>query len=124
VDGLTLGDRELEVMGVLWDLGSGTVAQVREALPADLAYTTVLTILRNLEEKGYITREEEGRAHRYFPHVAQNAARRSLVARVVDQLFNGSAADLVAHLVEDEVLSARDLQRLQRLLKDDRRGKR
>ena len=49
MDDFVLGDRELDVMGVLWDLGSGTVAEVRDRLPADLAYTTVLTILRNLE---------------------------------------------------------------------------
>src|SRR4029078_12810500 len=51
MDEFVLGDRELDVMGVLWDLGSGTVSEVRERLPADLAYTTVLTILRNLEAK-------------------------------------------------------------------------
>ncbi len=117
-----LGERELDVMAVLWELGSGTVTEVREALPADLAYTTVLTILRNLEEKGYLAREPEGRAHRYFPRVGQQEARRSLVGRVVDRLFQGSTLDLVAHLVEDDAISARDLQRLQRLLKGGRKG--
>jgi predicted transcriptional regulator len=54
MDDFVLGDRELDVMGVLWDLGSGTVTEVRDKLPADLAYTTVLTILRNLEAKGFV----------------------------------------------------------------------
>jgi predicted transcriptional regulator len=113
---LMLGDRELDVMAALWELGSGTVTEVRAALPDALAYTTVLTILRNLEEKGYLRRESEGRAHRYFPCVGRTAAQRSFVGRVVDQLFGGRPADLVAHLVEDDALSAAELQRLQRLL--------
>jgi BlaI family transcriptional regulator, penicillinase repressor len=120
---LTLGDRELDVMAALWDRGSGTVAEVREALPDALAYTTVLTILRNLEEKGYLRREAEGRAHRYFPRVGRAAAQRSFVGRVVDQLFGGRPADLVAHLVEEDALSATELQRLQRLLNASGRPK-
>jgi predicted transcriptional regulator len=112
----SLGDRELDVMAVLWDRGSGTVAEVRDALPDELAYTTVLTILRNLEEKGFLRREAEGRGHRYFPHVERAAAQRRLVGRIVDRLFGGRAIDLVAHLVEDDALSAAELRRLQRLL--------
>src|SRR5215510_4804786 len=94
---LLLGDRELDVMGVLWEIGSGTVTEVRDKLPADLAYTTVLTILRNLEEKGFVTHESEGRAHRYIPRVAQKTARKSLLARLVNKLFEGSPEALVAH---------------------------
>jgi predicted transcriptional regulator len=116
VDDFVLGDRELDVMGVLWDLGSGTVAEVRDKLPADLAYTTVLTILRNLEAKEFVYHEAEGKAHRYFPQVAQRTARRSAVARIVDKLFHGSPQQLVTQLVEDEALSARDLKRLRALL--------
>jgi len=116
VDDLVLGDRELDVMGVLWELESGTVAEVRDALPADLAYTTVLTILRNLEEKGFVSREAEGRAHRYFPRVARRAARRSALARLIDKLFHGSPEGLIAHMVEDRTLTAEDLRRLRRQL--------
>lgn len=113
---LTLGDRELDVMGVLWSLGSGTVAEVREHLPDELAYTTVLTILRNLEDKGFVTHETEGRAHRYAPAVARDAARRSAIARLVDKLFQGSPEQLIAQLVEDRALSAEQLRRLQQRL--------
>ncbi len=116
MDDLLLGERELDVMGVLWDLGSGTVAEVREKLPADLAYTTVLTILRNLEAKGFVARAPEGKAHRYFPRVAQKAARRRALSRMLDKLFHGSPEQLVAQLVEDESLSAEDLRRLRALL--------
>jgi BlaI family penicillinase repressor len=115
-DDFVLGDRELDVMGVLWDLGSGTVSEVRERLPADLAYTTVLTILRNLEAKELVTHTSEGKAHRYVPKVARRAARRSAVSRIVDKLFHGSPEQLIAQLVEDEHLSADDLKRLRALL--------
>lgn len=111
---LLLGDRELDVMGVLWEIGSGTVAEVRAQLPADLAYTTVLTILRNLEEKGFVTHEPEGRAYRYVPSVAQQSARRTALARLIDTLFHGSPEQLLAHMVADQTLSADDLRRIRR----------
>lgn len=116
MDDFVLGDRELDIMGVLWDLGSGTVAEVRGKLPADLAYTTVLTILRNLEAKELVSHTAEGKAHRYFPRVARTAARRSALTRILDKLFHGSPEQLVAQLVEDEKLSSRDLKRLRALL--------
>ncbi len=118
MDDFVLGDRELDVMGVLWDLGSGTVAEVREKLlRADLAYTTVLTILRNLEAKEFVTHTAEGKAHRYVPRVARRTARRSALSRMMDKLFHGSPEQLIAQLVEDEDLSAADLKRLRSLLK-------
>lgn len=118
-----LGDRELDVMGVLWDLGSGTVAEVRDRLPADLAYTTVLTILRNLEAKEFVHHSAEGKAHRYFPQVARRAARRSALTKIVDKLFHGSPEQLVAQLVEDDHLSAEDLKRLRALLAEPKESK-
>ena len=90
MDELSLGDRELDVMAVLWEVGDGTVAEVREKLPADLAYTTVLTILRTLEDKGFITHLTEGKAHRYLPAVSQDLAGKSVLARVLDKVFAGS----------------------------------
>jgi predicted transcriptional regulator len=116
MDDFVLGDRELDIMGVLWDLGSGTVAEVRGKLPVDLAYTTVLTILRNLEAKELVSHTAEGKAHRYFPKVARTTARRSALTRMLDKLFHGSPEQLVAQLVEDERLSAQDLKRLRALL--------
>ncbi|HCU11954.1 MAG TPA: BlaI family transcriptional regulator [Gemmatimonadetes bacterium] len=124
MDDLVLGNRELDVMRVLWDLGSGTVTDVRERLPVDLAYTTVLTILRNLEEKAYVSRVAEGRAHRYSPRVGRLAARRSAIARVVDTLFHGAPEELIAHMVEDRTLTARDVRRLRALIASpDRSGR-
>jgi len=106
------GDRELDVMGVLWETGSATVAEVRDRLPADLAYTTVLTILRNLEAKGFVRHEGEGKAHRYFPRVARKAAGKSAVARLIDKMFGGDASMLVSHLVSDHPLSSDELRKL------------
>ena len=106
------GDRELDIMGVLWEVGSATVTEVRDRLPADLAYTTVLTILRNLEAKGFVRHEGEGKAHRYFPRVARKTAGKSAVARIIDKMFGGDPAMLVSHLVSDHPLSADELKRL------------
>ena len=123
MDDFVLGDRELDVMGVLWNLGSGTVAEVRDQLPADLAYTTVLTILRNLEAKDFVSHSTEGKAHRYFPRVAQRTARRNALSKIVDKLFHGSPEQLVAQLVEDDELSADDIRRLRALLAEPKGGK-
>ncbi len=109
-------DRELDVMGVLWDRGSATVAEVRDALQDPLAYTTVLTVLRVLEEKGYVGHEEQGRAHRYYPLVERQAAGRSALRRLTRKLFKGSPEMLLTHLVADRNLSEEDLRRMRALL--------
>ena len=116
-------DRELDVMAVLWDMGSGTVAEVKERLQEPLAYTTVLTILRTLEEKGRLAHKEEGRAYRYYPLVQRTEARESHVRRLTRKLFQDSPELLVTQLVADERLSQEQLERLRSLL-DQRIGSR
>lgn len=111
-------DRELDVMAVLWDLGSGTVAEVKDRLPDPLAYTTVLTILRTLEEKGRVAHKEEGRAYRYYPVVQRTEARESHVRRLTRKLFQDSPELLVTQLVAHESLSGEQLKRLRTLLDD------
>jgi predicted transcriptional regulator len=117
-------DRELDVMSVLWDLGSATVAQVRGRLADDLAYTTVLTVLRTLEQKGHVGHVGEGRAHRYHPLVKREAAGRSALRRIVAKVFQGSPELLMTQLVSDKNLSDEELRRLRRLLADRLREKR
>jgi BlaI family penicillinase repressor len=112
-------DRELDVMQVLWQAGPATVADVRARLDDDLAYTTVLTVLRTLEEKGYVGHRDEGKAHRYHAKVARQTAQRKALARMLDRVFGGSAEQLLTHLVADRHLSAEELTRL-RALMDDR----
>ncbi|MEJ2205973.1 MAG: BlaI/MecI/CopY family transcriptional regulator, partial [Gemmatimonadota bacterium] len=79
---LLFTERELDVMGVLWEHGPSTVADVRDRLPDRLAYTTVLTVLRTLEAKGHVGHREEGRAYRYHALVERDAARESAVSRL------------------------------------------
>jgi predicted transcriptional regulator len=122
-DERTLGERELDVMAVVWAAGSGTVGEVRKRLGTKLAYTTVLTILRNLEAKKFLRHEEEGRAHRYFPRVQQGTAQKSALARLIDTLFHGSPEALIARLVDDHDVSPAELKKLAAQL-DTRAGRR
>lgn len=109
-------DRELDIMAVLWEHGPSTVADVRDRIPAELAYTTVLTILRTLEEKGHVGHEAEGRAYRYYARVERGEARVSAVERITRKLFAGSTETLLTHLVSDQELSDEQLERIRRLL--------
>lgn len=108
--------RELDVMAVLWERGPSTVAEVREHLDDELAYTTVLTILRTLEAKGFVSHEEEGKAHRYAPLVARDRAGRSALGQVLDKIFGGSREMLLANLVRERGVDAAELRRLRRIL--------
>ena len=113
---ILLTDREADVMRVLWDQGPSVVNQVKEHLADDLAYTTVLTILRTLEQKGYVKHEEEGRVHRYFAAVKEDAARKSALQHLTGKLFKGSAELLFTHLVADRKLSKDQVKRMRDLL--------
>lgn len=119
--GVAFTGRELDVMSVLWDLGSATVAEVRQRLPDQLAYTTVLTVLRTLKEKGYVRAEAAGKAHRFVPRVNREAAGTSALRHLVSKVFQGSPELLITQLVSDRGLTAAELQRIRRLLA--RRGK-
>ena len=109
-------ERELDVMHVLWEQGASTVAEVQESLPDELAYTTVLTMLRTLEEKGYVAHEEEGRAYRYYPLVERSEAGASAVNRLMRKLFSGSPELLLTHLVSERKLTREQLESMRRLL--------
>ena len=115
-------DRELDVMAVLWDRGPSTVAEVRENLEDPLAYTTVLTVLRTLEAKGFVSHEEEGKAHRYTPLVARERAGKTALGQVLDKIFGGSREMLLANLVKERGVDAAELRRLRKIL-DARLGK-
>lgn len=119
-----LGERELDVMAALWELRSGTVSEVLAHLGEPLAYTTILTILRNLEAKQCVRREEEGRGHRYFPLVERHAAQRSALVRLMDGLFQGSPQALLAQLVNDHAVTEDELQALAKQLRHARCGTR
>jgi predicted transcriptional regulator len=112
----SLTDREASLMEILWNRGPSTVTEVRAELADDLAYTTVLTILRNLEGKGYVTHAEEGRAHRYSALVERDTAQRSALRALKHKLFQGSSELLLTRLVAEKDLSRAQIERIQRLL--------
>lgn len=113
----TFTDRELDVMSILWQLGQGgTVAEVKERLDVDLAYTTVLSALQTLEEKGYVRHENEGRAYRYFPTVGPEEAGGTALGRIVDKIFHGAADVLLAQLVSSGRVPQEQLERMRELL--------
>lgn len=106
---IDLTARELDVMSVLWKSGSGTVAEVREALAADLAYTTVLSILRIMESKDLVDHRVEGKAHRYFTLIAREDVGSQGIRRLIDKVFAGSTEALLLHLVRDNHLTPKRL---------------
>lgn len=115
-DDVHFTERELDIMSVLWRLGSGTVAEVREDLDEELGYTSVLKMLQILEEKGSVRHESEGRAYRYFPVVEAEEAGGPALRRVVNKIFLGSAELVLARLVSDRSLSQEELDRMRALL--------
>jgi predicted transcriptional regulator len=105
-------------MEVLWERGSATANEVRDALDDPLAYNSVLTMLRILEEKGHARHEEEGRAFRYFPRTARATASKFALGRMVKRLFRGSPSLLVTELVRSQKLSVDEMRAMREMLDD------
>ncbi|CAN5245023.1 BlaI/MecI/CopY family transcriptional regulator [soil metagenome] len=115
---LHLTQRELDIMSVLWELGEATVNEVRERVDPDLAYTSISSMIRTLEMKGYVShRRGEGKTHVYFPVVDAEAAGESALARILDKIYGGSPIKLLAHLVDQKRLSEKERERMRELLK-------
>jgi predicted transcriptional regulator len=114
---LTLTDHELRLMEVLWKRGRATVAEVvADLLPPPLAYTTVLTTLRTLEQKGYVAHDGEGRAYVYRPLVARERAAKSAIKHLLSRFFENSPGDFAVALLDDTHLSDSDVAKIKRLL--------
>jgi predicted transcriptional regulator len=114
---LVLTDHELRLMEVLWARERATVAEVVDALlPPPLAYTTVLSTLRTLEQKGYVAHEEDGRAYIYRPLVARERAAKSAIDHLLDRFFKNSPGDFAVALLDDTRLSDADIAKIKRLL--------
>ena len=115
-----LTDTELEIMHVVWELNGGTVRQVYEILNQQrpLAYTTVMTMMNILEEKGHLTRRKEGRAYRYQPVRPKSQVISGMVDDFVGRVFEGSAAPLVVSLVKDKKISKKDLDEIARMIRE------
>ena len=115
---LRLTQRELDIMSVLWDPGEATVPEVRDRVDPDLAYTSISSMIRTLEMKGYVShRRGQGKTHVYFPAIDPETAGESALGRVLDKIYGGSPIKLLAHLVDQHWLSEKELARMRDLLK-------
>jgi len=114
--GVAFTERELDIMTVLWEHGASTVAEVRAALADPLSHNTVATMLTILENKGYASHTEEGRAFRYRPLVGREEAGASAFTRLIDTIFGGSAELFLTHFVRERRLSKDEMARLRKLL--------
>lgn len=117
-----LGDLQFRIMKALWELGPATVAEVRTHLGGDrLAYTTVATMLRKMEDRGLVRHRQPDRKFIYEPAVSAEEVTRSMVNDLVDRLFEGSLADAVSHLLQTREVSQRELTRLERLIQEQKK---
>ena len=117
-----LTSQELEIMKIVWRSGASTVRDVYEALleRRKIAYTTVMTMMNILEQKGYLKKTQKDRAYVYQAARPQKQVIRGMVREFVDRVFNGSAEPLLLHLVEDRRVSEQDLEEIRRMLRDKR----
>jgi len=115
-----LTDAELRLMDVIWDRGAASVGEVVDAMPkrTPLAYSTVLTTLRILEEKGYLRHVKEGRAFIYHPAVGRDEARDTAVGHLVRRFFGGSHGQLALNLVDKKRIDSAELKHLRRKIKE------
>ena len=120
---LNLTDAELRLMEVVWEKGEATVFEVVENLPKSipLSYSTVLTTLRILENKGYVRHRKEGRAFVYCPVVGREQARESATTHLLRRFFDNSPELLMLSLVEGKKINAKELARLRKRIEEDKR---
>ena len=110
---------ERRIIDVLWARGEATVRELTDALAEhQLAYTTVLTTVRIMSEKGYVTHRKSGRAHVYRALVSRTGARRRALGTLLDALFDGSPVRLAQHLIEEDQLTLEDIEALKAQLRD------
>jgi len=112
-----LGDLQLKIMKVLWESGPSGAGEVQEALGgAQLAYTTVATMLRKMEQRGLVRHSVDGRRFVYKPNVRPETVTQSMAGDILDRLFEGDLADMVSHLLTTREVSRDELARLEQLI--------
>jgi predicted transcriptional regulator len=118
----TLTEQELEIMKVIWELPTATVRDVYETLlrRRRIAYTTVMTMMNIMEEKGYLKKRAGEKAYVYRPAQPKSKVIRAMVQEFVERVFNGSAQPLLVQLVKDRQLSQRDLEEIAREIKESK----
>ena len=115
----TLTEQELEIMKIVWAREVSTVRDVYETLleRRKIAYTTVMTMMKILEQKKYLRKTQEDRAYVYRPAKPKNQVIKSMVREFVNRVFNGSAEPLLVHLIEDQKLSEKELEEIARMIR-------
>jgi predicted transcriptional regulator len=117
-----LTNAEHRIMEVIWARGSATVAEVVEALEGKDAYTTILTLIRILKAKGYLTCRKEGRAHVFTPSVDRNTVARKAAHQLLSKFFAGSPSELVLSFLRDEELTPEELDQIKEIILNSERG--
>jgi BlaI family penicillinase repressor len=115
----TLTEQELEIMKIVWARDSATVRDVYEALleRRKIAYTTVMTMMKIMEQKKYLLKTQEDRAYIYRPAKPKNQVIKGMVREFVNRVYNGSAEPLLVHLIEDQRLSRKDLEEIAQMIR-------
>ncbi len=115
-----LGETEMEVLQHVWQLGKATVAEVQERIlnSRKVAYTTIMTVMKKLSDKGYLSYEKDGATYVYEPARSRQDVQQSLISNLVDQAFNGSPAALIQTLVKREDLSEEERARILEFIED------
>lgn len=118
--GNVLTNLELKLMKIVWSLGNATVRNVKNALPRrkPLAYSTVLTVMRILERKGFVRHESMDRTYVYYPIVTREQAVKAMVRNLTTRLFDGSAELLMVNILQKEKLTPEELRRLKKLIEE------
>lgn len=116
----TLSGPQLDIMKVVWRLGEATVRDVYEELRLQrtIAYTTVMTTMKNMEAKGHLKKRNEGRAFVYTATAPESRMLKRIVGDFIDRVFNGSAEPLLVHLVKEQRLTEKDLKKIQKMIQE------
>ena len=109
---ITLTNAEHRIMEIIWARGSATVAEVVEGLKGKDAYTTILTLMRILKGKGYLSTRKEGRAFVFVPKVDRDTVARNAVRQLLSKFFAGSPSELVLAFLREEEITPKDLDRI------------
>ena len=120
-------DRELEALKVLWERGEATVRQVFEELNSTaepLAYTTVLSLMQVMEQKGLVTHRQEGKAYIYVPKVERQKTFRQLAGGFLERVFDGALDEYLVHAIGGKKLSAKELDQLEAMIESARKSQR
>jgi BlaI family transcriptional regulator, penicillinase repressor len=121
---IRLGRLELQIMNVVWEKGKATVHDVKEALGEGRkpAYSTILTMMRKIEAKGYLEHDVENRTFIYRPTISQKAVRHSVLGDILERLFEGSPFLLMNSLVEQKGISEEELMQIQQVIKETKKN--